>query len=58
MSRIFTEWKCENCKDEFHQYVSFGHPDYSFVYKWKCKKCGHVNKLKVKAMPRFEWWFW
>lgn len=53
MSRIFTKWKCENCKEQFDRYVSFGHPDKDFVYEWQCGKCGYVNKLKVKAWPRF-----
>lgn len=53
MSRIFTEWKCDNCASEFHQYVSFGHPDEDFDYKWKCGKCGHINTLHVEAMPMF-----
>ena len=57
MSRVFTQWKCDNCKKEFHQYVSFGHPDKSFDYKWKCKECGHINILHVKAMPRWDWLF-
>ena len=54
MSRIFTEWKCENCGHEIHKYVSFGHPDEDFDFKWKCEKCEHTNVLHVKALPM--WW--
>ena len=57
MSRIFTEWKCENCMHEVHKYISFGHPDKDFDFKWKCEKCEHINVLHVKAMPRWDWLF-
>lgn len=53
MSRICTQWKCEKCGKEFHTYVSFGHPEKDFVYKWQCGECNHVNEFLVKAMPRF-----
>lgn len=56
MSRIFTFWKCEHCGEEFQKYISFGHPDKDFVFKWKCGKCEHVNELLVKAMPMFVDW--
>jgi hypothetical protein len=56
---IYTQWICQNCKSEFRNYVSFGEPVEDFDYKWKCKKCGHVNTLHVKAFnslsePYFE----
>lgn len=56
MSRIFTEWKCDNCESEFHQYISFGHPDEDFDFEWQCDECGYVNVLHVKALPRWIWW--
>lgn len=39
--------KCEKYKKEFEQYISFGHPDKSFDYKWTCGNCQHVNVLTV-----------
>ena len=51
MSRIFTHWKCDNCKAEFDNWVSFGHPDEDFDYKWKCPECNHTNVLHVEAWP-------
>lgn len=51
MSRIFKEWHCDHCGASFQYYVSFGHPDEDFVFKWKCNKCDGVNELRVKAMP-------
>ena len=54
MSVIYTKWKCENCKSEFRNYVSFGEPVEEFDYKWKCRECGHVNTLHVPAFNLFE----
>lgn len=54
MSLIIRKWTCEECGAEFDQYVSFGHPDEDFDYKWKCSKCGHINTYHVKAC--FLWW--
>lgn len=53
MSRIYTEWKCEHCGYTIHKYISFGHPDEDFDFKWKCGNCKHINVLHVKAMPHF-----
>ena len=50
MSQIVTKWICDNCKDEYNKYVSFGYPDRDFDYQWKCKNCGYVNTLRVKAL--------
>ena len=54
MSRIFTEWKteckCENCGHKAREYISFGHPDGDFDFKWKCEKCEHINVLHVRAV--------
>ena len=52
MSRIYKKWICDNCKTEIEYYISFGHPDEDFDYKWKCGECGHVNTLHVPAMPK------
>ena len=53
MSVIVTRWVCENCKSEFRNYVSFGEPAEDFDYKWKCKKCDHVNVYHVSAFSLF-----
>ena len=53
MSRIFTQWRCEHCGDEFQKYISFGHPSEDFEFKWKCGKCGGINVLLVEALPHF-----
>lgn len=49
MSRIICFWKCTKCDSEFHQYVSFGHPDKDFIFKWVCPECKSTNELKVEA---------
>ena len=54
MSIIVTQWVCENCKSEFRNYVSFGEPAEDFDYKWKCKKCNHVNTRHVQAFNLFD----
>ena len=54
MSRIYTEWKFEHCGHTVHSYISFGHPDKDFNFKWKCEKCEHINVLHVEAMP-YSW---
>lgn len=51
MSRIITNFKCDHCGKEYNTYISFGHPDNDFVWKWKCDKCNKVNKYLVEAMP-------
>lgn len=51
MSRIIPFWKCEKCNYEFYQYVSFGHPDEDFIFKWVCPECKSTNELKVEAFP-------
>lgn len=47
MSRMYTHWRCDNCDDEHERYVSFGHGDDTFDYKWECKNCSHINTLRV-----------
>lgn len=47
MSRTITNWKCDNCKSEFHNYVSFGHPEHGFDHEWRCIKCGHINTIHI-----------
>lgn len=52
MSRIITHVKCKECGKEYRNfYWSFGHPDKDCIHKWKCKECGTVNELLVKAFP-------
>ena len=58
MSRIITEWKCEGCGTEFNKYVSFGHPNEDFYFKWECGECGYENILHVKALPMGEHMGW
>lgn len=60
MSRIITHEKCDKCGKEYNTYISFGHPDKDFTWKWKCDECGHINERLIKAMPRdrlFGWIF-
>ena len=47
MSIIVRHWECYNCHSKFERYVSFGHPDEDFDFKWKCEKCGRVNVYHV-----------
>jgi len=47
MSQIIEHWECNHCGHEFNQYVSFGHPEETFIYKWKCSECNGINELKV-----------
>ena len=53
MSRIITYEKCDECGKEYKDfYISFGHPDEDFTWKWKCD-CGYENERLIKAMPMF-----
>lgn len=53
MSQIITYLKCEHCGKEYKDiYISFGHPEKDFVWKWKCTGCKYVNKRLIKALPR------
>lgn len=52
MSRIITYEKCDKCGKEYKDiYISFGHPDEDFTWKWKCE-CGFKNERLIKALPR------
>lgn len=52
MSRIITHEQCDKCKKEYKDiYISFGHPNKDFEWKWKCTECGCENKRIIKAMP-------
>lgn len=53
MSRIITYEKCDKCGKEYPDiYISFGHPDKDFVWKWQCDECEHINKRVIKAFPK------
>jgi len=32
-------------------YISFGHPDKSFDWKWRCEDCNEINVEIIQAMP-------
>ena len=54
MSRIITYEKCDKCGKEYNDfYISFGHPDEDFIWKWKCEECDNVNERLIEAMPMF-----
>lgn len=53
MSRIITYRKCEKCGKEYNNYISFGHPDEDFIWKWECVECNHVNEILIEKLP--EW---
>lgn len=53
MSRIITYEKCDKCGKEYENfYISFGHPNEDFTWKWKCD-CGYENERLIEAMPMF-----
>lgn len=55
MSQIITYLKCDHCGKEYKDiYVSFGHPEKDFVWKWKCDSCKHVNEKLIKAWSHKE----
>lgn len=55
LSQIITYLKCDHCGKEYKDiYISFGHPEEDFVWKWKCTGCEHVNKRLIKAWPHKE----
>ena len=52
MSRIITSEKCDHCGKEYNNiYISFGHPDEDFTWKWKCEECKKVNERIIEKMP-------
>lgn len=53
MSVIIHKLACENCKQEFNGYWSFGHPEKEFDWNWECGECKHINIYHV--LPYFEW---
>ena len=51
MSHIITYLKCEKCNHELNNiYISLGHPEKNFIWKWECPKCNHINGEKI---PRY-----
>lgn len=54
MSQIITSLKCSKCNKEYNNlYISFGHPDEDFDWKWKCDECEEINVKHIEAMPMF-----
>ena len=52
MSHIITKLKCEHCGQEINDiYISLGHPEKDFVWRWKCGKCMQINSRYVKSWP-------
>lgn len=48
MSKIIHYLKCKECGKEYKDiYISFGHPDESFDWKWKCDNCEHINTVRI-----------
>lgn len=54
MSRIITELKCDACSHKWEGYKSFGHPEKTFNYVWKCAKCGSQNSYTVEEWIKSE----
>lgn len=52
MSRIITHEQCDKCKKEYKNiYISFGHPQKDFEWRWMCTECGCENKRIIRAIP-------
>lgn len=52
MSRIIYKEKCDKCNKEYNDlYMSFGHPEEDFTWKWECTSCGGINERTIKALP-------
>lgn len=50
MSQIIRNEKCDKCGKEYKDiWISFGHLDEDFEWKWKCEKCGFENRRLIKA---------
>ena len=55
MSKIITYEKCDKCNKEYKDiYISFGHPNEDFIWKWECSECGNVNERLIEALPWFS----
>lgn len=54
MSLIITKQACKHCNYEFEQYVSFGHPEEDFDFKWECPKCKKENIERLHSLYSFE----
>jgi len=52
LSRIIHSLNCKHCNVTVDcLYISFGHPDESFDWKWRCEECNEVNVEIIQAMP-------
>lgn len=48
MSHIIHYLKCEHCNTQYDNiYISFGHNEKCFDWKWKCEECNHENTYHV-----------
>jgi len=57
MSYIINELKCEHCNKLYSNlYISFGHPEENYKYKWKCKECNKENIEIIPSMFSFEYY--
>ena len=54
MSQIIINLICKHCNENFNTYISFGHPQKSFKWKWKCINCNNINIEQIEALPEIE----